>query len=147
MQKKTVGWRPLKIAHDMLHDRQMGLPRVVHVQTDLLHSVGDVRPCECQVLKSTCNALKLRGVLNGRTRVPRQLLLEVNWSRAWLAVRHDRTFEDVKRVDALMEEQTIWTTLNGDAEEVVKRPEVLKKNSGSYTLLVERDSHRIDWIY
>jgi hypothetical protein len=24
-----------------------------------------------------------------------------------------------------MEEQTIWTTLDGDAEEVVKRPEVL----------------------
>jgi hypothetical protein len=31
MQKKTVGWRPLKIAQDVLHGRQMGLPRVVHV--------------------------------------------------------------------------------------------------------------------
>jgi hypothetical protein len=34
-------------------------------------------------------------------------------------------FEDVKRVATLMEEQTIRTTLDGDAEEVVKRPEVL----------------------
>jgi hypothetical protein len=42
-----------------------------------------------------------------------------------LAFRHDRTFEDVKRVCALMEEQTIRMTLDGDAEEVVKRPEVL----------------------
>jgi hypothetical protein len=125
MQKKTVVWRPLKIAQDALHDHQMGLLRVVHVQTYLLHDVGDVGPCECQVLESSCNAPKLRGVLNGRPRVPCQLRLEVDWSRARLAVRHDRTFEVVKRVGALMEEQTIRTTLDGDAEKVVKRPEVL----------------------
>jgi hypothetical protein len=125
MQKKTVVWRPLKIAQDALHGRQMGLPRVVHVPTDLLHGVGDVGLCECQVLESSCNAPELRGVLNGRPRVPRQLRLKVDWSRARLAVRHDRTFEDVKRVGALMEKQTSRTTLDGDAEEVVKRPEVL----------------------
>jgi hypothetical protein len=66
MQKKTVVWRPLKIAQDALHGRQMGLSRVVHVQTDLLHGVGDVGPCECQVLESSCNAPELRVVLNGR---------------------------------------------------------------------------------
>jgi hypothetical protein len=103
----------------------MGLSRVVHVQTDLLHGVGDVETCEYQVLKSSCNALELRDILNGRPRVPRQLHLEVNWSRARLAVHHDCTFEDVKYVGALMEKQTIRTTLNGDAEEVVKRPELL----------------------
>jgi hypothetical protein len=74
------------------------------VQTGLLHGVGNVEPCECQVLESSCNALKLRGVLNRRPRVPRQLRLEAGWSRARLAVRHDRTFEDVKHVGALMEE-------------------------------------------
>jgi hypothetical protein len=82
----------------------MGLSRVVHVQTDLLHGVGDARLYECQVLESSCNALKLRGVLNGRPRVPCQLRLEVDWSRARLAVCHDRTFEDVKRVGVQMEE-------------------------------------------
>jgi hypothetical protein len=70
-QKKTVVLRPLKIAQDLLYGRQMGLPTVVHVQTGLLHGVGDVGPCECQVLKSSYNAPKLRGVLNGRPRVPR----------------------------------------------------------------------------
>jgi hypothetical protein len=103
----------------------MELLRVVHVQTDLLHGAGDVGPCECQVLESSYNAPELRGVLNGRPRVSCQLHLEVDWSRARLAVCHDRTFEDVKRVGALMEEQTIRTTLDGDAEEVVKRPKVL----------------------
>jgi hypothetical protein len=56
---------------------------------------------------------------------PRQLRLEVNCSCARLAVRHDHTFEDVKRVGALMEEQTIRMTLDGDAEEVMKQSEVL----------------------
>jgi hypothetical protein len=107
----------------------MGLPRVVHVQTDLLHDVGDVGPCECQEPESSCNAPELRGILNRRPRVPCQLCLEVDWSRAWLAVRHDRTFEDVKRVGALMVEQIIRTTLNGDAEEVVKLPRSFMANS------------------
>jgi hypothetical protein len=65
MQKKTVVWRPLKIAQNALHGHQMGLLSVVHVQTDLLDGVGDVGPCECQVLESSCNAPELRGVLNG----------------------------------------------------------------------------------
>jgi hypothetical protein len=103
----------------------MGLSRVVQVQTDQLHDVGDVRPCEYQVLESSCNAPELRGILNWRPRVPWQLRLEVDWSRARLAVRHDRTLEDVKHVGALMDEQTIQTMLNGDTEEVVKRPDVL----------------------
>jgi hypothetical protein len=64
-QKKTVVWRPLKIAHGTLHGCQMGLPRVVHMQTDLLHGVGDVGPCEYRVLESSYNAPELRGVLNG----------------------------------------------------------------------------------
>jgi hypothetical protein len=71
------------------------------------------------------NAPELRGVLNERPRVPSQLRLEVDWSRARLEVHHDRTFEDIKHVGALMEEQTIRTMLDDDAEKVVKRPEVL----------------------
>jgi hypothetical protein len=69
-----------------------GLPRVVHVQTYLLHDIGDVGLCECQVLESSCNAPKLRDVLNERPRVPCQLRLEVDWSRARLVVRHDACF-------------------------------------------------------
>jgi hypothetical protein len=80
----------------------MGLPRVVHVQTDLLYGVGNVELCEYQVLKSSCNASELRDILNGRSRVPRQLRLKVDWCHARLAVHHDRTFEDVKHVGALI---------------------------------------------
>jgi hypothetical protein len=124
-QQQIKVWCPAKIAQDALHGRQVGLLGVVHVQTNLLHGVSDVGPCECQVLENSCNAPELRGILNRRPRVPSQLRLQVDWSRARLAVRHDRTLEDVERVGALVEEQSIWTTLDGDAEEVVKRPEVL----------------------
>jgi hypothetical protein len=107
------------------HGRQVGLPRVVHVQADLLQGISDVGPCECQVQEGSDNTPKLRGVRDRRPRVVSQLRLEVDWSRTRLAVRHDCPLEDVKRVGALVEEQPVWTTLHGDAEEVVKRSEVL----------------------
>jgi hypothetical protein len=97
----------------------------MHVQTNLLYGVGDVRLCERQVLESSCNAPELRGILDRGPRVPNQVCLEVNWSRAQPVVRHDRTLHDVERVGVLVEEQPIWMMLDGDAEEVVKRPEVL----------------------
>jgi hypothetical protein len=118
----------------------------MHVQTYLLHDVGDVGPCESQVLQRSYNASELRGILNGRPQVPCQLRLQVNWSRARLAVHHDHTFEDVKRVGALMEEQTIRTTLNGDAEEVVKRPEVLHGEFPQRAEMVRRSSSVLDAI-
>jgi hypothetical protein len=65
-QHQAQVWCPVKIAQDALHGRQVWLPRVVHVQTNLLHVVVDVRPCERQVLESFCNAPELRCVINGR---------------------------------------------------------------------------------
>jgi hypothetical protein len=103
----------------------VGLPRVVHEQADLLHGISDVGPCERQVLEGSGNAPELRGVRNRRPRVVSQLHLKVDWSRTRLAVLHDYPLEDVKRVGALVEEQPIWMMLDDDAEEVVKRPEVL----------------------
>jgi hypothetical protein len=72
----------------------MGLLRVVHMQTDLLHDLGDVRPCEGQVLESPCNALKLGSILNRRPRVCNELYLEVDRSRAWLTVSHGHMLDD-----------------------------------------------------
>jgi hypothetical protein len=95
------------------------------MQTDLLHSIGDVGPCEGQVVESSCNALKLGSVMNRRPGVCSELRLEVDQSRARLTVSHGRTLDDVQRVGALVQEHPIWTTLDSNAEEVVKRSEVL----------------------
>jgi hypothetical protein len=85
----------------------VGLPRVVHVQADLLHGISDVGPRERQVLEDSDNASKLIGVRNRRPRVVSQFRLEVDLSRTRLAIHHDWPLEDVKRVDALVEEQSI----------------------------------------
>jgi hypothetical protein len=103
----------------------MRLSRIVHMQIDLLHGVGDVRPCEGQVLESPCNALKLGSILNRRPEVCSELHLEVNRSHARLTISHARTLDDVQCVTALVEEHPISTTLDSNAEEVVKRPKVL----------------------
>jgi hypothetical protein len=68
-QQQAEVRRPTKIAQDALHVHQVGLLRVVHVQTDLLHGISDVRPCECQVLEGSSNAPELRDVQNRRPRV------------------------------------------------------------------------------
>jgi hypothetical protein len=91
----------------------MGLSRIVHMQIDLLHDIGDVGSCEGQVLESPCNALKLESLLNRRPGVYSELRLEVDRSRARLTISHGRTLDDVQRVSALVE--------------VVKRPEVVHR--------------------
>jgi hypothetical protein len=68
----------MKIAQNLLHSRQVGLPRVMHVQSDLLHGISDVGPCERQVLEGSGNAPELRGVRNRRPRVVSQLRLEID---------------------------------------------------------------------
>jgi hypothetical protein len=97
------------------------------MQTDLMHDVGDVGPCEGQVLESPCNAPKLRSVLNRRPRVCSELRLEVDWSRTQLTISYGRMFDDVQRVSALVKKHPIWTALDSNAEEVVKRPKVHHK--------------------
>jgi hypothetical protein len=102
----------------------MGLSRIVHMQIDLLHNIGNVEPCEGQVLESPCNALKLGSVLNRRPEVCNELHPEVDQSRAQLTTSHGHTLNDVQRVSALVEEHPVWTALDSNAEEVVKRPKV-----------------------
>jgi hypothetical protein len=58
-----------------------------------------------------------------------------------VVLHHECPLEDVKHVGVLVEEQPIWTMLDGDAKEVVKWPEDLhgefqlkSGNSATYKL-------------
>jgi hypothetical protein len=97
------------------------------MQTDLLHGIGDVGPCEGQVLQRLGDASELGGILNRRSGVSSQLRLQVHRSRTRLAVSHDRTLEDVECVGALVQEQLVRMPLDSDAEEVVKRPQIFHR--------------------
>ena len=74
------------------------LSRVVHMETDLLHGVGDVRPSEGEVLKGTSKAPVPGGVLDWVTCGPRELRLRVDWGRAALAINHLGPLQNVKSV-------------------------------------------------
>jgi hypothetical protein len=72
-----------------------------------LHGVGDVELSEHQVLYGVSDAPKLGGVLDRRAKICSKLHLEVNRSRARLAVSHGLTLDYVQCVGVLVEEQPI----------------------------------------
>ena len=53
MKKQSVVDGAPEVTEEALERRKVGLPRVVHMEADLLHGIGDVRPGECEVLKGT----------------------------------------------------------------------------------------------
>jgi hypothetical protein len=54
MKKQPVVDGAPKIAEEAFESRKVGLPGIVHMETDLLHSIEDVWPGEGEVLKGTC---------------------------------------------------------------------------------------------
>jgi hypothetical protein len=112
------------VAHDPLESLEMGLPRGVHVEVHPLDSVGDVGPRESQVLKGAGEAPVGRPVGDRGPVVLRELHLSVDRRGAGLAVGHASTLQYVEGVLALVEEETLRHSLDGDAEEVVERSQV-----------------------
>ena len=74
------------------------------METDLLHSVGDVWPSEGEVLKGTGKTPIPDGVLDWVTHGLRELRLLVDWGRAGLAVNHLGPLQNVKSVLPLVKE-------------------------------------------
>jgi len=50
---KTILDSALDVAKNALQKREVFLPRIMHMQADLLDGVRDVRPCKSKVLKTT----------------------------------------------------------------------------------------------
>jgi hypothetical protein len=87
-----------EVAKEALESREVGLSGVVHMETDLLHGVGDVWPSEGEVLKGTDKTLVPSGVLDRVTHGLRELRLRVDWGKAGLAVTHLGPLQNVKSV-------------------------------------------------
>jgi hypothetical protein len=110
----------MEVGQDLLKSGEMGLPRGVHVQTHKLDGVGDVGLGEGQVLEGTSQATLGRRVGDRGPVVLRELCLCVNMHGAGLAVGHASLLQDVDGILALVEEEILRSTLDGDANEVVK---------------------------
>jgi hypothetical protein len=54
LKMKTKVQGSLNIAQDALHGGEMRLLRIMHMKTDLLYCIGNIRTSEGEILKSTC---------------------------------------------------------------------------------------------
>jgi hypothetical protein len=85
---------PLKVTNDTLQSSHMWFLGVMHMETDLLNGIGNVKTSERQVLKSTGQTPELSSILNCWTRAGRQLGLKINGCRAGFTTGYTRTIND-----------------------------------------------------
>jgi hypothetical protein len=99
----------------------------MHVKTDLLNSVGNVRPSEGKILQGAGETAEVSGL-----RIPqecasgsRQLGISVDRSRGRLAIGHACPVQNIQHVLVLGEEKTIMPALYVHTQEVVELSKVL----------------------
>lgn len=79
-----------EISKNALHRIEMGFTRIMHVQSNLLNCIGNIRPGEGEVLKSTHQVVVHSGVNDGGAGGA-ELGLRVDWSSARVAGTHADT--------------------------------------------------------
>jgi hypothetical protein len=122
----------------VLHHGEVRLPRIMHIEADLL---DDVKAGERQVLEGLSEAPELSHISNRRPESGRDLGLRVHGHRDQLAVHHASALMDIKSELTLSEEESICLMLDGDPQKMVKRVEVLHAEfplEGRYGVLHER---------
>jgi hypothetical protein len=97
----------LQLTQTVLHHDEVGLPRVIHVEADLLDGVGDVEVDEHQVLEDTNEVPKLSRINNRRPGLSGDIGLRIHGCRNWLVIHHVDAFKDVKSILVLREEEPI----------------------------------------
>src|SRR6185436_18016742 len=97
----------------------------MHVETDLLNSVGEVRPGEGEVLQTTGQTPVCSRISHRISQISRQLRLSVDRSGAGLAISHPSPLQNIKCVLPLVKEKTRRARLNSDAQELVELIQIL----------------------
>ena len=95
------------------------------METDLLNSVGEIRPGEGEVLQSAGQTLVGSRIIHRSTQISRQLRLSVDRSGAGFAISHPSPIQDIEGVLPLVKEKTRQTRLNSDAQEVMELTKIL----------------------
>jgi hypothetical protein len=94
---KTKIQSALKVAENALHSAKMRLPRVMHIEADLLNSISNVRTSEGEILKCSSNTAIVSGVGDGDT-ISRKLGVSINRSTTRLAVSHTGTLQNIQHI-------------------------------------------------
>src|SRR6185437_2494504 len=98
----------------------------MHMETDLLNSVGEVRPGEGEVLQSASQTPVGSRISHRITQISRQLRLSVDRSGVGLTISHPSPLQNIECVLPLVKEKTRQARLNSDAQEVVEVVELTK---------------------
>jgi hypothetical protein len=105
-----------QIAQDVLHRGEVRLPGIMHMKTNLLDGICDVRESEYQVLEGPDEAPELSRISNMRPGSGGDLGLHVHGRRDRLAVHHTNTLKDIESELVLSEEESIGLMLYGDPQ-------------------------------
>ena len=130
MKLQAMIYGALEVPEDPFQHVGVRLPWVVHMQTRLLHGIGDVWPGEGEVLKGTCDAPIIRGVVNRFSR-GRKLRVRVDGSAAGITMSHAGTSKNILNVLSLGQKQTI--SCPGDSH-TKKEVKVSKISHGKLTM-------------
>ena len=98
----------------------------MHMKTDLLNSVGDIRPGEGKVLRSFGETAKIRGIKNWCT-ISRKLRICINRSGAQLTVSHASMVENLKHVLSLGKKEARTNAMYAHAQKVMKSTKILHR--------------------
>jgi len=113
------------VAEETLQCSKVRLPGIMHVKTDLLNGIGEIRPGEGEVLQGTGEAPVASRIGHGITQISRQLRLSIDRSGAWLAISHPSPLQNVECILPLVKEQARRASLNSNAQEVVELTKIL----------------------
>jgi hypothetical protein len=111
VKKQAVVESALEVPKDALRSREMGRTGVMHVETHLLDSVGNIGPDEGEVLERPNQATIGSRVAEGGPHVGGDLGLSVDRHGAGLAVPHASTLKNVPSILALVEEEAVGPLL------------------------------------
>ena len=97
----------------------------MHMKTDLLNGICDVRPGEGEVLKSPSKAPVGSRVGNRIAHGSRNLALSVDRSGTRLATTHPCSVQNIQSILSLVEEEARGPGLHSDTQEVMEHTQIL----------------------
>jgi hypothetical protein len=98
VEEKAVVERAPEVAEEALESREVRLPGIMHMKTDLLNCIGDVRPGEGEVLKGPGETPVRSGVSHRGSLNLGQLALSIDRSGARVAVSHPSPLQDIPSI-------------------------------------------------
>jgi hypothetical protein len=101
MKSQTILQSAMDIPKNPLDKSEMRCTRSMHMKTDLMHNIGNVRSGKGEILKCTSQTSILSSVRQELALGVRKLRLSINRSSCRVAVSHASTLKNIHGILAL----------------------------------------------